>query len=153
MADLRNIKKLIELIEETGIAEIEISKGKNGEETVRISKMMPGMQQIAAPQAMPAPIADTLPIEKPPEKNTADALADKHTVDSPMVGSVYLSASPGGDPFIEVGQSVNKGDTLCLIEAMKMYNQIEADISGTVTARLIDNASPVEFGQPLFIIE
>lgn len=157
MADLRNIKKLIELIEETGIAEIEIHKGKDGEETVRISKQSSVVPtqvvQTAAPAPVAAPATPAPAIEAPKTTDSNEAFDGKHVVESPMVGTVYLSSAPGSDPFLEIGQSVNKGDTLCLIEAMKMYNQIEADKSGTVTARLVENASPVEFGQPLFVIE
>lgn len=153
MADLRKIKKLIELVEETGIAEIEIHEGKDGEETVRISKF-----SSHAPQAIPATVAPVVaaapaPAASPKTTDKNEAFEGKHVVESPMVGTVYLSSAPGTDPFVEIGQSVKKGDTLCLVEAMKMYNQIEADKSGTVTARLVENASPVEFGQPLFVIE
>jgi acetyl-CoA carboxylase biotin carboxyl carrier protein len=154
--DMRKIKKLIELIQSTGVAEIEI---REGEESVRITRevhhaapmMMaqPAMMPVAqpAPQAMPEPA---------PAKFAETASAgstDKHVLKSPMVGTVYLSATPGAKPFVEIGQAVKAGDIICLIEAMKMFNQIEADKNGTVTARLIDNGTPVEFNQPLFVIE
>ena len=154
MIDLRKIKKLIELVEESQIASLKISE--NGE-TIEICKPSSSVTHYttAPMQAMPAHV--------PAEHAHKEIAHDKkplpaddshlHRLTSPMVGTVYLSATPGADPFVEVGQTVKKGQTICLIEAMKMYNQIEADKSGVVTARLIENASPVEFGQPLFIIE
>jgi acetyl-CoA carboxylase biotin carboxyl carrier protein len=152
--DLRKIKKLIELLQETGIAEIEI---KEGEESVRISRetTRPMSQNFA-----PAPMTTyTVPAESPaapasqqPTQAAAPA-ATKPSVKAPMVGTVYLSPSPGAKAFIEVGQTVKAGDTLCLIEAMKMFNQIEADKSGTITAILVENGMPVEFNQPLVVIE
>ncbi len=155
--DMRKIKKLIELIQETGIAEIEI---REGEESVRISResnriaapMMPMTYPMpeASPQTQPRPVAAE---PQQPPVSPAAAYASKHTVKAPMVGTVYLSPSPGANAFIQVGQSVKQGDTLCLIEAMKMFNQIEADKAGTVTAILVDNGVPVEFNQPLVVIE
>ena len=146
--DIRKIKKLIEIIEESGIAEIEI---KEGEESIRINRYgshaAPAPISYAAPVAAPvasAPAAIAAPVE---EKISG------HTVKSPMVGTFYRSASPGSKSFVEVGQSVQAGDTLCIIEAMKILNQIEADKSGTITKILVENAEPVEYGQPLFIIE
>src|SRR5579872_5149612 len=152
--DMRKIRKLIELIQSTGVAEIEI---REGEESVRITREIHKMAPMvmAAPQAaMPSPVAAS-PVEAThkPETTKADALSDKHTVKAPMVGTVYLSPTPGSKPFVEIGQTVKVGDVICLIEAMKMFNQIEADKAGTITARLIDNGTPVEFNQPLFIIE
>ncbi|MEQ1528859.1 MAG: acetyl-CoA carboxylase biotin carboxyl carrier protein [Methylococcales bacterium] len=135
--DIRKIKKLIEIIEESDIAELEI---KEGEESIRINRY-----SSAAPAAVTytsAPVAASAPAP------TAGAPAA-----APMVGSFYRSASPGSKSFVEVGQSVQVGDTLCIIEAMKILNQIEADKSGTVTKVLVENAEPVEYGQPLFIIE
>jgi len=142
--DIRKIKKLIEIIEESGIAELEI---KEGEEFIRISRYS------AAPAAVayaPAPVVlapAASAIASAEEKITG------HVVKSPMVGTFYRSASPGTKVFTEVGQSVQVGDTLCIIEAMKILNQIESDKSGTITKILIENAEPVEYGQPLFIIE
>lgn len=143
--DIRKIKKLIEIIEESGIAEIEI---KEGEEAIRISRY----------SATPAPISYTPTM--PPVIATAHAstplVEEKisgHVVKSPMVGTFYRSASPGTKVFVEVGQSVLSGDTICIIEAMKILNQIEADKSGIITQILVENAEPVEYGQPLFIIE
>lgn len=143
--DIRKIKKLIEIIEESGIAELEV---KEGEESIRISRysantvMAAPVNYAPAPQGA-APTAASAPVE---EKITG------HIVKSPMVGTFYRSASPGSKTFAEVGQSVKAGDTLCIIEAMKILNQIEADKSGTVTQVLVDNAEPVEYGQPLFVI-
>ncbi|MDR3478894.1 MAG: acetyl-CoA carboxylase biotin carboxyl carrier protein [Gammaproteobacteria bacterium] len=148
--DMRKIRKLIELIQETGIAEIEI---REGEESVRISRDShhAAPTYISAPPQMqaaaPAPLAPAVAPEP------AAPVANKHSIKAPMVGTVYLSPSPGAKPFIEVGQTVKSGDTLCLIEAMKMFNQIESDKSGTVTAILVDTGMPVEFNQPLVVVE
>ncbi len=148
--DIRKVKKLIELLEESGIAEIEIHEG---EEAVRISRYPQGA---AAP---PAPVAAVAPAQAPvaePQGGAAEqppAEPAGHKVLSPMVGTFYRAPSPGNPPFVEVGQGVNVGDTLCIIEAMKMFNQIEADKAGTVAAILVENGQPVEYGQPLFIIE
>ena len=144
--DIRKIKKLIEIIEESGIAEIEI---KEGEEAIRISRYSaapaPASYAPAHGAAMPAtPVVTAVATE---EK------AAGHVVKSPMVGTFYRSASPGTNVFVEVGQAVAVGDTLCIIEAMKILNQIEADKSGIITQILVENAEPVEYGQPLFIIE
>lgn len=151
MIDLRKIKKLIELVEESQIASLKISE--NGE-TIEISKPTSNVTHYTtAPTHTAAPAAAAPAIENKAHKPAASDDSHQHKVTSPMVGTVYLSSTPGADPLVEVGQTVKKGQVLCLIEAMKMYNQIEADISGTITARLVENASPVEFGQPLFIIE
>ena len=154
--DIRKVKKLIELLEESGVAEIEIHEG---EESVRISRHMPGAAVAAAPMMMPAmapaatpAAAPAVEAAKPAEQAEPDVPAG-HRVDSPMVGTFYRAASPGASAFIEVGSRVNVGDTLCIIEAMKMLNQIEADKAGTVSAILVDNAEPVEYGQPLVVIE
>ncbi len=155
MIDLRKIKKLIELVEESQIASLKISE--NGE-TIEISKPVSTSVAAAAPAithhvavAAPAPVAAAE--TQPANKTAASDDAHVHKVTSPMVGTIYLSPTPGADPFVKVGQTVKQGQTICLVEAMKMYNQIEADKSGTITACLVENASPVEFGQPLFIIE
>ncbi|MCD8524241.1 MAG: acetyl-CoA carboxylase biotin carboxyl carrier protein [Gammaproteobacteria bacterium] len=154
--DLRKIKKLIELVEESQIASLKISE--NGE-TIEISKSV-GSPVLTAPTPtgthhhLIAPTAqNSLPDTEGQKKATSDNNAALHHVKSPMVGTVYLSPTPGSDPFVKVGQVVTQGQTLCLVEAMKMYNQIEADKSGTITACLVENASPIEFEQPLFIIE
>jgi len=152
--DIRKVKKLIELLEESGIAEIEISEG---EESVRISRYPQGgapapvVHYAAPPVAAPvaaAPAAVAAPAAAAPAASKAD-----HTVTAPMVGTYYSAASPGAKAFVDIGSEVNVGDTLCIIEAMKMMNQIESDKSGRVTAVLVKNGDPVEFGQPLFIIE
>jgi acetyl-CoA carboxylase biotin carboxyl carrier protein len=145
--DIRKIKKLIEIIEESGIAELEI---KEGEESIRISRYS------AAPAAAayaPAPAAALAPAAAAAAAVPAEEKTAGHAVKSPMVGTFYRSASPGTKVFAEVGQSVQVGDTLCIIEAMKILNQIESDKSGTITKILVENAEPVEYGQPLFIIE
>jgi acetyl-CoA carboxylase biotin carboxyl carrier protein len=152
--DIRKVKKLIELLEESGISELEISEG---EESVRISRHPRGGMQVAA-QAAP------MIMQAPPAAAQAPATAatsageraprnDEHTVTSPMVGTYYGSASPGAKPFVEIGSEIKVGQILCIIEAMKMMNQIESDKEGRVTAMLAKNGEPVEFGQPLFIIE
>ena len=154
--DIRTIRKLIELVKDTGVGEIEVN---NGDESVRISchaPVAPMPQYVAAPAA-PAPVA--APVAAPAAAVPATDDAPKHqaptghNVKSPMVGTAYLSAKPGSPPFVEIGQRVEVGDTLCIIEAMKMFNQIEADKAGTLSARLIENEQPVEFDQPLFIID
>ena len=150
--DIRKIKKLIELLEESGIAEIEIHEG---EESVRISRNSP---QAPVNYAMPAPVAAPAPAAPvaaavAPVADNATEIPAGHTVNSPMVGTFFRSASPSTPAFIEVGQSVSVGDTLCIIEAMKMFNQIDADKSGTIKAILIENGEPVEFGQALVVIE
>ncbi len=146
--DIRKVKKLIELLEESQVAEIEIHEG---EESVRISRMPQHVPAQTVVQAAP-PAMMTAPAAAAPVAADEPAVPEGHTVDSPMVGTFYEAASPGAKPFVEVGQQVNMGDTLCIIEAMKMLNQIEADKSGKVTARLVENGQPVEFGQALFVI-
>ncbi len=147
--DIRKIKKLIELLEESNVFEIEI---KEGEEAVRISRggapvmaPMPAPVIAAAPAAAPAAAASTAAPE-------ASAAVSGHTVNSPMVGTYYKSSAPGAKAFVEVGQKVNAGDTICIVEAMKMMNQIEADKSGTIGAILVEDGEPVEFDQPLVTI-
>ncbi len=146
--DVRKVKKLIELIEDSGIAELEIVEG---EESVRITRYSAPPTVVAA---APAPVAPATAVV---ETSTAAAPADDAstgiTIDSPMVGTFYRSSSPTAAPFVEIGQSVSVGDTLCIIEAMKMLNEIEADKSGTIKSILMENEQPVEFGQPLFVIE
>ena len=148
--DIRKIKKLIELVNATGISELELS---DGEDSVRISRHS-NPPHMAAPvqmeaQPAPAPTAPQAPTVSMPSKTNEN---DGTQVLAPMVGTVYLAATPGAKPFVEVGDRVQAGDNLCLIEAMKMFNQIEAEVSGVISARLIDNQQPVEFNQPLFII-
>jgi acetyl-CoA carboxylase biotin carboxyl carrier protein len=146
--DLQKIKELIELVQETKIAEIEI---REGETVIHVKNQVT--------QPVPTPAFASLPMppvglpEKAPESNTDDPLLKGHVLRSPMVGTAYLAPSPGAKDFIELGQLVSAGDTICIIEAMKMFNPIEADKSGKITARLVENGQPVEFNQPLFIIE
>ena len=155
--DIRKVKKLIELLEESGIAEIEI---KEGEEAVRISRMPTGQVfSHAAPVYAPAPVAVAPALAAPaaPAAGAAPAPAARgnkeHVVTAPMVGTFYGAASPGAKPFVEIGTEVKEGQVLCIIEAMKMMNQIESDKAGKVTAIMATNGDPVEFGQPLFVIE
>lgn len=149
--DIRKVKKLIELLEESGVAEIEI---KEGEESVRISRAAPqsSVPMMAAPAPMPVPAATPVPAAAAEEAAAGSELPEGHVVKSPMVGTFYRAPSPGASPFVEVGQQVNDGDTLCIIEAMKLLNQIEADKSGTIKAILVENGQPVEYDQPLFVI-
>ena len=155
--DIRKIKKLIELLEESGIAEIEI---KEGEEAVRISRMpaagsvpaypqyhMGSLPMAMAPQQIEAPKAAAPAVEA-----AAKPKPNEHVITAPMVGTFYRAASPGAKPFVEVGDSVQVGDTLCIIEAMKLMNEIESDKAGVVKQVLIENGQPVEFGQPLVVI-
>lgn len=146
--DIRKVRKLIELIEETGVAEIEIHEGEESVRVSRYSQQMP-VQQVVAPQAaVAAPLA--APVTEPTKE---DAGLGGHIIRSPMVGTMYISHAPEADPFVNVGDHVKQGDTICMIEAMKMFNQIEADASGTIKARLVENGQAVEYDQPLFIIE
>jgi acetyl-CoA carboxylase biotin carboxyl carrier protein len=149
--DIRKVKKLIELLEESGIAEIEI---KEGEEAVRISRMPTGAYathapapiMMAPPAAIAAPAAATAEVPAKPRAN-------EHVVTAPMVGTFYAAATPGAKAFVDIGDEVKVGQVLCIIEAMKMMNQIEADKAGKVTSVMAQNGDPVEFGQPLFVIE
>lgn len=148
--DLRKLKTLIELVENSGIAELELTEG---EEHVRISRNVAPSQQFysAAPQQHHI-VAATPQATATPTPPAAPAEPEGHVIKSPMVGSFYRAPSPGAKVFVEVGQSVNAGDTLCIIEAMKLLNEIETDKGGVVKAILVENGQPVEFGQPLFII-
>ncbi len=147
--DLRKLKKLIDLVQESGIGEIEITEG---EEKVRISRQLAAAPMMMAspqmqPMAMPGQLAAAPAAAPPPAEPKG------HALKSPMVGTFYRAPSPGAPSFVEVGQSVTKGQTLCIIEAMKLLNEIESDFSGTVKAILVENGQPVEYGQPLFLIE
>ena len=144
--DIRKVKKLIELLEESGIAEIEI---KEGEESVRISRGST-LAPAPIPQAYSAPVTTSYT-----EASAAPAAqkATGHIMESPMVGTYYNASSPDSEPFVKIGQCVSQGDTLCIVEAMKIMNQIEADISGTIKSIECNNGEPVEFGAPLFVIE
>ena len=145
--DLRKLKTLIDLVETSGIAELEIQEGEERVRITRASAPAPAPLMFQAPQLASAAPAPPLPAAETP------APADEgHAVKSPMVGTFYRSASPGGAPFVEVGDSVAQGDTLCIVEAMKLMNEIEADVGGTIKGILVENGQPVEFGQPLFLI-
>ena len=160
--DIRKVKKLIELLDESGIAEIEITEG---EEAVRISRYPQGAAEatVAAPVAVaaaPPPVAApaAAPAQMPagmPAAEAAPSPIDEEgfLVTAPMVGSFYASSSPGAPPYVQVGDRVNEGDTLCIIEAMKMMNQIEADVSGVIKSIRVQNGEPVEYGQTLFVID
>ncbi|HEV7775477.1 MAG TPA: acetyl-CoA carboxylase biotin carboxyl carrier protein [Luteibacter sp.] len=151
--DLRKIKKLIDLLEESNLAELEI---KEGEEVVRLSRVPKGTMNLA-PQMMAAPVAAAAQAPAPVAAPVADgpavkSLPDGHVVTAPMVGTFYAASSPGAAPFAKIGQQVKAGETLGVIEAMKMFNQIEADVAGTVVAILVENGQPVEFDEPMFVI-
>lgn len=151
--DIRKVRKLIELINETGVAEIEIHEG---EESVRVTRMQPTPNQtVYAPASIPAAVNYGAPPVSPTEKSLSkdEQTLSGHIVRAPMVGTLYVSNAPEQPPIVQVGDRVNKGDTICIIEAMKMFNQIEADASGVIKARLVENGVPVEYDQPLFIIE
>ncbi|MBR3426194.1 MAG: acetyl-CoA carboxylase biotin carboxyl carrier protein [Neisseriaceae bacterium] len=154
--DLRKLKKLIDLVEESGIAEIEVTEG---EEKVRITRTQANAQPamfapppmaFAAPAAQPAAAPAVQSAATPA---TEQPQASGHTMTSPMVGTFYRKPSPASPAFVEVGQKVNAGDTVCIIEAMKLMNEIEADVSGTIKAILVNDGEPVEYGAPLFVIE
>ncbi|MDP1735567.1 MAG: acetyl-CoA carboxylase biotin carboxyl carrier protein [Sulfuritalea sp.] len=148
--DLRKLKTLIDLVQNSGISELEISEG---EEKIRIAKHL-----TAAPAttvvSMPAPAATAVAVAPAPtfDADPAPAKAEGHIMKAPMVGTFYRSSSPDASPFVEVGQTVKEGDTLCVIEAMKLMNEIEADVSGVIKAIQVENGQAVEFGQPMFVI-
>jgi len=150
--DLQKIKELIELVQETKIAEIEI---REGETVVHIKNQSAQPAMAYTPAPLPAGMLP--PVAALPEKAQGtvvdEPLLKGHVVHSPMVGTAYLAPSPGAKSFVEIGQRIEAGDVICIIEAMKMFNQIEADKSGVIAARLVENGQPVEFNQPLFIIE
>jgi acetyl-CoA carboxylase biotin carboxyl carrier protein len=151
--DLRKIKTLIDLVQQSGIAELEITEG---EERVRISRggtgapsAAPAMQEVIVPLQAPAP---ALAAATPSTAPDAEAAPEGHVIRSPMVGTFYRSSAPGAKVFVEIGQAVKAGETLCIIEAMKLLNEIEADQDGVVKAVLVENGQPVEYGEPLFIL-
>jgi acetyl-CoA carboxylase biotin carboxyl carrier protein len=151
--DLRKLKKLIDLVEESGISELELTEG---EESVRISRqgqVVQQPQQYTIPQQPTLALQNQAPTPTTSANNEEEAQEIEHALTSPMVGTFYRSSSPEADPYVEVGSSVKKGDTLCIIEAMKLLNEIEADRDGIVKKIMVENAQPVEFGEPLFIIE
>src|SRR5574343_1411612 len=150
--DLRKLKKLIDLVQESGISELEVTEG---EEKVRIAKhygavaAAPLQNYMVAPQM---PVAGAAPGTSSVNLDDEDDLPEGHVVKSPMVGTFYRAPSPGAEAFVQIGQAVKQGETLCIIEAMKLLNEIEADASGVVKAILVENGEPVEFGEPLFVI-
>jgi len=149
--DIRKVKKLIELLDESGIAEIEITEG---EESVRISRYAPGVPAAPAPVAVAAaPVAAAPAAAAPAAVVAAEPEEDGFEVKAPMVGTFYAASSPGAAPYVQVGDRINEGDTLCIIEAMKMMNQIEADVSGVVKSIRLQNGEPVEFGQTMIVID
>lgn len=154
--DIRKIKKLIELLEETGISEIEI---KEGEESLRLSRHsyqaeIPTVRHVNVQHTPSTHLNETSPAQHhSSDTKPAEVVASGHKVRSPMVGTMYTSSSPDNPPYVSVGQTVKAGDTLCIIEAMKMFNEIEADRAGTITGILVTNGEPVEYDQPLFTIE
>ena len=149
--DIRKIKKLIELLEESNLTEIEIVEG---EESVRLTRAGIAMAPVAAAPTLPqAPaVAEPAPVPQAEEAASEDQVPEGETVLAPMVGTFYEASSPEAEAYVKLGQTVAVGDTLCIIEAMKMFNQIESDIAGTVVAILVENGQPVEYDQPLFII-
>ena len=144
--DLRKLKKLIDLVETSGIAELEITEG---EEKVRIAKSIAGTPMMMAPAPQMPATANLVPTAPAPVE---DSEPEGHVVRSPMVGTFYRASAPGAKDFVEVGQSINAGDTVCIIEAMKLLNEIESDQSGVIKAILVENGQPVEYGEPLFVI-
>ena len=155
--DLRKIKKLIELLDESGIAEIEVTEG---EESVRISRYgsSPPVVHAAAPIAPPAPSGAAPAVDSPPAAAAAPTAEERPSpsgsaIDAPMVGTMYRAPSPGAPPFVEVGSRISAGDVVCIIEAMKILNQIESEVSGVVREILVENGQPVEFGQTLMVVE
>jgi acetyl-CoA carboxylase biotin carboxyl carrier protein len=151
--DLRKLKKLIDLVEESGIAELEVTEG---EEKVRITRTSNSAMTFAQPMQFaapaPAPLAAPVAAAAAPAAASENSLPEGHVVKSPMVGTFYRKPSPEASNFVEIGQSVNAGDTICIIEAMKLLNEIEADKGGVIKAILVENGQPVEYGEPLFII-
>ncbi len=153
--DIRKIKKLIELIESSDIAEIEIHEGEESVRLSRVSSIAPPAAVVQTVAASPPAAGSSAPAQtKPPAQaeEPEEGLPEGHVITSPMVGTFYRAPSPGAKPFVDIGQKVEPGDTLCIIEAMKMLNQIEADKAGVVAAILVENGQPVEYGQPLFVI-
>ncbi len=150
--DIRKVKKLIELLEESGIAEIEISEGEDSVRISRFGSNVAAPVAVAMPPAAPAATAPPAPAPASPVA-MAEAEEDGHVVTAPMVGTFYNATSPGSPPFVQVGDRVNVGDTLCIVEAMKMMNPIEAEVSGAIKSIRVQNGEPVEYGQILFVID
>jgi acetyl-CoA carboxylase biotin carboxyl carrier protein len=148
--DLRKLKKLIDLVQESGIAELEVTEG---EEKVRIVKAGQALREVPYMMAAPAAAALPAPVPSAPALPEPPPVPAGHVLKSPMVGTFYRSATPGGKAFVEVGDAVQKGQTVCIIEAMKLMNEIDCDCDGRVKAILVDNGQPVEYGEPLLVIE
>ncbi|MDR2244329.1 MAG: acetyl-CoA carboxylase biotin carboxyl carrier protein [Burkholderiales bacterium] len=148
--DLRKLKTLIELVETSGIAELEIQEG---EERVRITRASMAAPTMMMAQPPPVPAAPAAAVAGAPAAPEAPPALSGHTITSPMVGTFYRASAPGAKPFVDIGSTIKEGDALCIVEAMKLMNEIEADRSGVVKAILVENGHPVEFGQPLFVIE
>lgn len=150
--DIRKVKKLIELLDESGIAEIEITEGEESVRISRYSNQAPGPAPVAVPAIVAAPVA-AAPAPAPIAATVAEMEEDGHAVTAPMVGTFYSAPSPGSAEFVQMGDRVNVGDTLCIVEAMKMMNPIEAEVSGTIKSIRAQNGDPVEYGQTLFMID
>lgn len=155
--DLRKLKTLIDLVAESDIAELEVTEGESKVRIVKSSGAPQNQLVMMQPQAMPQTVAAPIATPAAPQSASAPASAapaepEGHIVKSPMVGTFYRASSPGNPPFVEVGSTVKEGDTLCIIEAMKLLNEIDADASGVIKQILVENGQPVEFGQPLFVI-
>ncbi len=151
--DIRKVKKLIELLDESGIAEIEISEGEDSVRISRYAQGLPAAAMVAAPPMTAAPMPAPAAAVAAPVAAAAEVEDDGYAVTAPMVGTFYSSTSPGAAPFVQVGDQINEGDTLCIIEAMKMMNQIESEVSGTIKSIRVQNGDPVEYGQALFVID
>ena len=151
--DIRKVRKLIELIEETGVAEIEIKEGEDSVRICRTSSHAGAMPQTFVLPSNVQPPAPPSTSTTTTETSTKETIPQGHKVTSPMVGTLYRAPSPGANSFVEIGQQVKIGDTLCIIEAIKMFNEIESDKAGTIKAILVESGEPVEFGQDLFVIE
>ena len=150
--DLRKLKTLIELVETSGIAELEIQEGEERVRITRAGAPPPSTVMLQAAPAAAAPLVVAPAVAPPAAEPAAPPVSEGHVVKSPMVGTFYRSASPGAKPFVEIGDTVNPGDTLCIVEAMKLMNEIEADAAGSIKAILVENGQPVEYGQSLFVI-
>ncbi len=150
--DLRKLKKLIDLVEESGIAELEVTEGEEKVRIVKRGAQAPEPHPAPPQPAAPSPAASPAPAPAAPQAEEAPALPEGHVVKAPMVGTFYRSPSPGSKSFVEIGDSVKKGQTVCIIEAMKLMNEIEADADGVIKAALVENGQPVEYGEPLFVI-
>ncbi|ETD72154.1 acetyl-CoA carboxylase [Pelistega indica] len=151
--DLRKLKTLIDLVAESGIAELEVTEGDESKvRIVKFANQAPQVQHYAAPMMAPAPTVAPAPVLASAAPVTSEPVVSGHVVKAPMVGTFYRAPNPSSPPFVEVGASVKEGDSLCIIEAMKLLNEIEADKTGVIKEILVENGEPVEFGQPLFVI-